>query len=79
MQLYSIITQTGYTLLQDVSLDVVEEKIEVQLNNLVKAQNLQVGESLGEYLKLRLPPQISEYMYNNTRKKNYLVTVHRTV
>jgi hypothetical protein len=79
MKLYSIITQTGYTLLQDVSLDVVEEKIEVQLNNLVKAQNLQVGESLGEYLKLRLPPQISEYMYNNTRKKNYLVTVHRTV
>lgn len=79
MKLYSITTQTGHILFKDVPLDLVEEKLELQLNNLVKAENLQVGEDLGENLKLRLPQQISEYMYHKNRKKNYLVTVQRTV
>lgn len=79
MQLYSVVTQTGHILFKDVALKLIEEKLELELNNLVKAQNLQVGEALDSNLKLRLPQQISEYMYNSKRKKHYLVTVQRTV
>ena len=78
-KLYSVYTKGGYILYQDVTLEEIEKKLSLSLNDFIDISNLQELTTLNRQLKVNLPKEIQNKLYSGKDAKKYLVHVQRVV
>ena len=77
IKLYKVKTKTGHSLFESVTLPFLEEKLELQLNDVVNLEMLNVGQELGRKLRIKVDMDTYNNLYSKDKQGNYLVTVQR--
>lgn len=77
MKLYSVITKSNFILFDRVPIEVLEQKFEFSLNDLVESSLIEVGGQLSNKLKIKADKQTQKHLYAKDKRGNYLVTIQR--
>lgn len=77
-KLYSATTKTGYTIFHNIPLSFLEKKLEFELNDLINASSLEVGEQLKRKIPIRATNDMFKKLYENDKRGDFLITIKRT-
>lgn len=78
-KLYSAITTSGFVLIQDKTLEELEQKIDMDLNMLLEAERLEVGANSPRKLKIKMEKATQERLYSGRDREKYFVLLQRTL
>lgn len=74
---YCAKTSNGYILVGGATLEYLEVKFELSLNDLLEAERLDRGEVLSRKIKIRTESEIYKNLYSSSKKGRYLITIER--
>lgn len=74
---YCAKTSNGYILVGGATLEYLEVKFELSLNDLLEAERLDRGEKLSRKIRIRTESEIYKNLYSSSRNGRYLITIER--
>lgn len=78
-KLFSALTKNNHAVLVDVPLNIIREKLEMDLADLIEANILEPGQSLNKYLKIKADEQAKNILYSSEREsRHYLIKLVRS-
>lgn len=76
-KLYTVFTKGGYPLFDAVPLELLQHKLELTLNDLMQAENLQHQQFLDRKVRIAIDEGIYQYLYSKRNKDQYLLEIQR--
>lgn len=76
-KLYKVVTNSGLELYSKQTLSFLECKLQLNLNDIVNAGSLSVGQRLPRQIKIKFSEEIEHFLYEKSNGNNYYVFLER--